>query len=164
MSLNWNTENVKYFQENPDKLWVKVGTGAEQWDDVNIETKSIIFGTMLVDIGSLTIETMSDWYARYKTMEHLENYYLYQIVKDGQITNIQLTAEILLKHEGLYTNVANMPHSKWSHKYLKYLQEQEGRTDLSRSDITTLVKFYKLEFRLEQQKLYKVLYKVKEYA
>jgi hypothetical protein len=49
MSLNWSTQKVKYFDDNPDKLYVKISEGnPDEYEDVNDETKALIFGSMSV--------------------------------------------------------------------------------------------------------------------
>ena len=36
MSLDWSTQKVKHFTDNPDDLWVKYNVGTkEEYEDVN---------------------------------------------------------------------------------------------------------------------------------
>ena len=70
MTLNWSTEKVVYFKDNPDELWVDYERDrGESYSDVNAQTKSMIFASMAVGIGNLTDVNAKEWYARWKIME-----------------------------------------------------------------------------------------------
>ena len=43
MPLTWNVKNVKYYQDNLDELYVKVEEFGQEYEDVNAQTKTIIF-------------------------------------------------------------------------------------------------------------------------
>lgn len=128
MTLDWNTTKVKYFNENPDELWVTYRKGTtEEYSDVNAETKALIFGTMAIGIGNLKFNNASDFYARWKIMEKYDNLYLYsQFVyrEDGTCEDglqyTYLTPDVVMKHLGLSTNVSYVSRTEWIKRYVKH--------------------------------------------
>ena len=67
MSLNWSTEKVRYFKDHPDELWTKINVGKpHEQEDLNTETKSLVFGSMALGVGAITYKSAPDYYARWK--------------------------------------------------------------------------------------------------
>ena len=146
MTLDWNTSKVKYFNDNPDDLWVKYNEGTkEEYSDVNAETKSLIFGTMSVGIGNLKYTNAPDFYARWKIMEKYDNLYLYsQFVyrEDGssedRMKYTYLSPFVVMKHIGLSTNVGYVSKKDWITRYVKshannkYLEVKPNIKDLDK--------------------------------
>lgn len=151
MSLNWSTESIKYFNENPDKLWVKYREGqVDEYSDINAETKSLIFGTMAVGIGYIDYKNAPSFYARWKLMEKLDGLYLYSTWLDGESEKIYLTPDVLVKHFGLSTNVSKVSDKEWLDKYIKsYTHEvASGRrvNEYGIQDMKKTIKTAKEEF------------------
>lgn len=119
MSLDWNASKIEYFKKNPDELWVKVKTNMDEYDDVNAETKSLIFGSMAVGLGSITYSNSAEWYARWKLMEEYDGLYLYRTFGDGIDEKVYITPEVVLKHINLSTNVSNRSTSEWCKNFVK---------------------------------------------
>lgn len=120
MTLDWNTSKVKYFNDNPDELWVTYRKGTtEEHEDVNAETKSLIFGTMSVGIGDLKYKNAPDFYARWKIMEHYDRLYLYSEFENSELKYTYLTPSVLIKHLGLSTNVGYVSRTEWIRRYVK---------------------------------------------
>ena len=119
MSLNWSTQRVKYFDDNPDKLYVKISEGnPDEYEDVNAETKGLIFGSMSIGFGTITEKNASEWYARWKMLENYDKYALCSVLReDGKYENVYLTPEIVIKHIGLSTNVSLVTTANWSKKF-----------------------------------------------
>lgn len=140
MSLNWDTRNVEYFKKNPDELWVN--------DDLNVETKSLVFGSMSIGIGSITEKNCIDFYARWKTLEKLDKaFYLYSVFIDNEKTYQYLTMDIVRKHIGLSTNVGFESQSNWS----KRMASNWLKGKVSPKEIDAYVTVFKLEAKEESE-------------
>ena len=130
MPLNWNAERIKFFQENPDDLYVDVpGDNGSTYSDLNVVTKSLVFGTMSVGIGDLTFKNAPDYYARWKMLEEHDGYYLYGKVNDeGDFVRFYLTPEIIMQHIGLATNVSHVSKKEWVTRLAKaWANEKDGQ-------------------------------------
>ena len=141
MTLNWNTEKVKYFTQNPDELWVKQHDGYSEYDDVNAETKSLIFGTMSVGIGNLKITNAGDFYARWKILE--KHYFLSLYIwfdENNEKQTAYLTHDVVMKHIGLQTNVSYVSKKDWISRFVKSAANDKYITD--KPTIKTLTKEY----------------------
>lgn len=147
MSLNWDTRNVKYFQDNPDDLFVTYGKGTkEEYEDLNVETKSLVFGSMAVGIGAINYKLAPSWYARWKVLEKYDDFYLYSKFIDGNVVRTYLTPEILTKHKGLTTNVSDETDAKWCKRIsIAYVKKDETVTY---QYIKKLIDNFKKEYEL----------------
>ena len=153
MTLNWDTTKVQYFKDNPDDLYTVINRGTpDEYEDLNAETKSLVFGSMAVGIGNISISNASDWYARWKIYEKFDDFYLYGIVKDGEMEKVYLTPEILIKHINLVTNVSLESNALWVNRYFKAPSINKDNEKPTKNQIQTLIKEYKKEFEsvLEQ--------------
>ena len=151
MSLNWTTEKVKYFKDYPDELWVKVNEGKPgEHEDVNVETKSLIFGSMALGIGSITYKSAPDYYARWKFFEKYDNFHLYSVWDGEETTYTYLTPQVVVKHFGLGTNVSTESESVWVKRIAKqYIQDhaRHYRDNLvSENEIKAFLRQAKQEF------------------
>lgn len=144
MSLNWNAEKVKYFEDNPDDLYIHIKTEMDDYWDVNAETKSLIFGSMIVGLGSITESNIPDWYARWKVLEKLENYYLYYKVLDSEYEYVYISIPILEKHVGLCMNVSNEKEAGWCSRMAKH--KFLNGNQYTANQIRSLVTVNKMEF------------------
>lgn len=128
MSLNWSTENVKYFKDNPDELWVTYRKGEkDQYEDVNAETKALIFGSMTLGIGSINYKNAPDFYARWKVFEKYDNFYLYSVWDGEETTKTYLTPQVVIKHFGLSTNVSTESEAVWAKRVAKNYSQEHAR-------------------------------------
>jgi hypothetical protein len=151
MSLNWSTEKVKYFKDHPDELWTKVNEGKPgEHEDVNVETKSLIFGSMALGIGSITYKSAPDYYARWKFFEKYDNFHLYSVWNGEEVVYTYLTPQVVIKHFGLGTNVSTESESVWAKRIAKqYIQEhaRHYRDNLvSENEIKAFLKQARQEF------------------
>jgi hypothetical protein len=155
MSLNWSTENVKYFKSHPDELWTKKkvsyeGGGEREYEDLNVETKALVFGSMAVGLGSITYKSAPDFYARWKLLEKYDNYYLFSVYTGTEDIKTYLTPQVIVKHFGLGTNVSDESESVWAKRMAKnYIQEhaRHYRDDsVSENEIKAFLKQAKQEF------------------
>lgn len=146
MTLDWSTKKIKHFNDNPDDLWVTYGKGTtEEYQDVNAETKALIFGTMAIGIGNLKYTNAPDFYARWKIMEKYDKIYLYskfQYREDGtcedDLEYTYLSPSVVMKHIGLSTNVGYVSKKDWISRYVKsrandkYIDEKPNIKDLDK--------------------------------
>jgi hypothetical protein len=153
MSLNWSTENIKYFNDNPDTLFVKCKHEGldEEYEDVNPETKSLIFMSMAIGLGSIKDSNIDEWYARCKINQKFHNFGLY-IENEDEIENKdQVIYEILTKHIGLSTNVSDLSSAKWSSLFLKNWYELDGESP-TLGEIKALITVYKMDAKAYKNK------------
>lgn len=151
MSLNWNTTKVKYFEENPDELWIKVDGHWGSYDDVNVETKSLIFATMYLGIGDLSYDRLPEFFARQKIVEELTGQYLYSSYNTETNDSVDhgITATMLLKHMNLSTNVAYETQTVWVNKMVKFYNRdyrKPGDQEMSKAEVIKKIKEYKQMF------------------
>lgn len=148
MSLNWSTEKVKYFNEHPDELWVKYNDGYHDYDDVNAETKSLIFATMAIGIGSLTINTAADFYARFKILEKFDNLSVYIWFDENNKKQTKyIDHQIVMKHIGLGTNVSKETKTNWIKRMVKsYATNKYSTEKPSEKELTALYNSFVKDF------------------
>lgn len=128
MPLTWDATKIKHFEASPDELWTTYYEGTpEEYSDVNVETKAIIFGSMSIGIGNIKINNAADFYARWKILEHYEKgFYLYSKFvyrEDGtcedELQYVYLSPQHVLKHIGLSTNVGYISKKDWISNFVK---------------------------------------------
>ena len=147
MSLDWSTQKVQYFTDNPDALWVKYHIGTpDEYEDVNAETKALIFGSMMLGFTQITEKNASEWYARWKMYEKYENHYLYSTYQDGEIDYVYLTPEIIAKHMNLSTNVSPKSTLEWCKHFIRTDRySQNERPTLA--EAKALITVFMMEYR-----------------
>lgn len=146
MSLNWDATSIKYFKDNPDELLVEVpysyGDGESTYTDLNVETKSLVFGSMSIGMGTITEKNHLEFYARWKTLEKLDRgFYLYAIFNDGEKDCQKLTLDVVKKHIGLSTNVSYESQGKWAERLCKNCFKNE----ITAKEISAYVTIFKRE-------------------
>lgn len=128
MPLTYDTTRIKYFKENPDELTVQVKESPEYtYEDLNPETKALVFGSMITDIGSLTIKSACDYYARYKILEKYDNLSFLSRATGKGWEAVYLTPEVVIKHIGLHTNVFNTSKSEWVKRIFNNFSKDRDR-------------------------------------
>ena len=147
MSLDWSTQKVKYFTENPDSLWVKYNEGTpEEYEDVNAETKSLIFGTMAMGINNINYKNAPEFYARWKVFEKFDDLYLYSTYDGKESIKTYLTPDVLFKHLGLSTNANMETEAEWVRRIEKSFASGYRKIEASAKDIRNCIKDAKEEF------------------
>lgn len=151
MSLNWSTENVKYFKDHPDELWTKINVGMPgEQEDLNVETKSLVFGSMALGIGVINYKNAPDFYARWKMFEKYDNFYLYSTYDGKESIKTYLTPNVLIKHFGLTTNVSTESEAVWSKRMAKSFAQEHARgykeTLVTEKEIRAFLREAKIEF------------------
>lgn len=148
MSLNWDARNIQYFKDHPDELNVEVpdsyGNGKSTYTDLNVETKSLVFGTMAIGIGNITDKNYLDFYARWKTLEKLDSsFYLYSSFNDNEKICHKLTLDVVKKHIGLVTNVGFESLAKWSERMSS--PRNRFSNQMTKKEISAYVTVFKKE-------------------
>lgn len=151
MSLNWSTEKVKYFKDHPDELWTKINVGKpHEQEDLNIETKSLVFGSMALGVSSITYKSAPDYYARWKFFEKYDNFYLYSTWDGTDSTYIYLTPQVVVKHFGLGTNVSSESESVWAKRIAKNYAQDHSKgyreTLVTENEVKAFLRKAKQEF------------------
>lgn len=149
MSLDWSVKEVKYFQDNPDELWVTFYKGTkEEYTDVNVVTKSIIFSTMMLGIGTINWQNCPDFYARWKVYEKYDGLYLYEKYNEGKKEKHYLKPTDVVRHMNLTTNVGNTPENEWCKKVSENLKDRPSDFTIqaSASEIKNYLNQMKREF------------------
>lgn len=124
MSLNWDATKIQYFKDNPDELYSEVYAGfgdeTNTYTDLNVETKSLVFGSMGIGIGSITKSNYLDFYARWKVIEKFDSsFYVYATFVGNEKIYHHLTLDVVKKHIGLSTNVGFESATKWAQRISK---------------------------------------------
>jgi hypothetical protein len=145
MPLNWNATEIQYFKDNPDELWVKSKSFGEEYDDVNAETKSLIFGSMAVGIGRITETSAPEFYGRWKVLEKIDDICVTSVYDGTDIIKNYITPDIVSKHIGLSMNVIDISRTKWAANYLRNTPHVKNK--YRPTDIASIVNFYSLEYK-----------------
>jgi predicted nucleotidyltransferase len=144
MALNWNVSNVDYYKDDLDSIWIKVNDGWGDYDDVIPELKSMIFSTMAIGIGHLSEKTAPDFYARFKVLEKIDDFYVTsKLCDDGLLDKQYITPYIVKKHIGLSTNVTTLSNIEW----VKNLLRNDKRIKYSNAEIKSMITVYSIEYR-----------------
>lgn len=126
MSLNYDLQKIDNFRDlcyerKPlDELtgggdwWEEDGEGVRQ----NPVTKSLIFATMEVGLGSITKQNAVEFYARLSLVEKVRGAYVRRIPEDGgRPVEEPITLEQVQAHIGLSTNVARETPARWAKRF-----------------------------------------------
>lgn len=107
MSLNWDTTRCKR-GELPDS---DVESG---WRE------ALIWASIAVDLGEITEENASEWFARLKVLDHIGQGVLINWHDDDVM-------QALWRWEGLSTNVSDMTRKQWLSKQGEVLERNVMR-------------------------------------
>lgn len=148
MPLTWDATKIKIYENDKDAIWQKYNVGtAEEYEDVNVELKSLIFGTMAVGIGNLKYTNAPDYYARWKIFEKYRHFSLYVWFEDDEKKEQLLTPEILKKYIGLSTNVSYESKKAWILRIVKSFANDKYTEDKPKvKELTKQYEQYVSEF------------------
>ena len=153
MSLDFNLTEIEFFKNDPSSMWVKVKESGSEYEDVNVETKSLIFGCMAVGLNGITKTNLAEWWSRWKVLEKFEGHYLYGTpLSEGKFEKVCLTPEVLIKHIGLGTNVSNVTTSNWVSRLKRNSYSNEIKS-MNATAIRGFITVYKYEFNEAFNKL-----------
>ena len=102
--------------ENSDELYNADGS------DLDGVTKTIVFATMNVGLGSITDENAGEFYARLTIIDKLMGPF---IMDDAR--HSLLTPEAIIRHIGLKTNVAKESRPAWTKRIMTYVLDENAR-------------------------------------
>lgn len=147
MPLVWNAEKVKYFDENPDELFTIYNQNTvEEYSDLNVVTKALVFGSMAVCINNIKFSTATDFYARWKILEKFEKLYLYYQMEDTDLLYVYLTPEVVMRHLGLSTNASERKKMDWINSMIRSWANIEDLKHLTPANLGKLHKQFSNEF------------------
>lgn len=147
MPLTWNVKNVKYYQDNLDELYVKVEEFGQEYEDVNAQTKTIIFATMALGIGNLSEANAPEFYGRFKVLEKLDDFYITSHYDGEKLVKNYITPAIVHKHIGLSTNVGWESTTAWTTRTAKNDRFRSTDIKYSAKDLRSIISFYILEYK-----------------
>jgi hypothetical protein len=112
MALHFDLTGI----ENGDELYNADGT------DLDGVTKTIVFATMNVGLGSITDENAGEFYARLTILDKLMG----PFITDDNYKSL-LTPEVVIRHIGLKTNVAKESRPAWTKRVMTYVIDENAR-------------------------------------
>ena len=114
MALNWNIE--------------KVAADYTQ-DDVWVVTETLIWSTMIIELGEITKSNWREFYSRIYAYETINGSWIRRGAEQRPIT-----PEDVYSHIGLHTNVGDISKAKWKSKLDRILRDRAG-DQLERFDL-----------------------------
>lgn len=114
MSLDWNITNCV----DADNLLTE-----DQWPT----TEFVIFSTMVMGIGEITEENVSEYFARIRFYERLNGTFFRRKDEFGNIEDFPFPAQQLRKYVGLTANVSYEKFEPWVARISEKTLEQEKR-------------------------------------
>lgn len=140
MSLNWDLSKV---ENHGTKCWETfTGTTEEMqkrvdivtfmgpywnWADdskssvrrMNLTTQTLIWASMSVGLGEITLKNHEEWYRRINMLETSDGAYRLAQQPSGEKTGVMVTPEEVQEHIGLKVNVTDMTKAKWERWFFK---------------------------------------------
>lgn len=84
-------------------------------------TNALIWGTMFVDMGTITADNADEFFARTALQEKLSGAYLTETSDDGKVHKPRpITYKDVVDHIGLRTNVSTLTRAKWMKRVVDY--------------------------------------------
>ena len=110
MSLNWEVSQIKDYET---VCWI--GEKGSMDRRMNPVTEALIFGTIVVGLGSITDKNVDEFAARFRIIERVHGAQLYKPGPDGKgRVDWYLSDEDFIAHIGLVCNVTNETRPKWA--------------------------------------------------
>lgn len=120
MSLNYQLGGIAKWQET---CYENHGTPEVRMKKI---TEAIIFGTMSVDLGRITVRNAEDFFERLDLIQREHNGLVYRVGDKGP-EPVWITLEDVRRHVGLRTNVIDLRRAEWDKR-----QEDFRRRELAR--------------------------------
>lgn len=133
MSLDYSLGNIPNFKT---RCWEDVpkeqrdraaGIGKRR---MNTDTEALIWGSMLIDLGSIRKNNIEEWCFRIDVLKKCGFSWMEQF-DDDEIVPFYPTREAVEEHIGLSTNVSTMTRAKWMNKIKRRL-EKEAEQEINR--------------------------------
>jgi hypothetical protein len=120
MALTWNLEGIADYKAT---CWIGDG------DDVRMNpvTETLIFGTMSVDLGSITRENVTEFAARFRVIERVHG----AMLRNADGTDRYVTDDEFIAHIGLVANVSNKTRAQWARRL--FIDKQSVTDDYARA-------------------------------
>ena len=113
MSLNWNLGRIK---DHSTVCWVG--------EEMNPVTHSLLFSTMIVDMGEITEENADEFYFRTEMASKVGGPPMRRVKEDSEsgFEGVDYSYEDIRKHIGLTTNVFTVSRAAFLKKMAKCLE------------------------------------------
>lgn len=114
MALRWSIKKILGFKRNPDDYYVPIENkkGSKVFDIQPI-TKHLVYETMIVGLGEITIHNIDEWLIRMKLVEKLYGTSLMIRDDKGNVKPYHITVEDLERHIGLWTNAERIKRKEF---------------------------------------------------
>lgn len=135
MSLNWNLGRIKDWETvcqvvaDTDDRMNGVKAGDELLAPV---TRSLIWATMAVDLGSITEANAGEFFARLRTIEATGDAFLRRAERQDDPANWITLAEVRA-HIGLSTNVTTQRAGAWWKRTAERMEGDAKRAETARA-------------------------------
>lgn len=119
MSLNWNLSKIK---DHETVCWVG--------EEMNPVTHSLLFSTMIVDMGEITEKNVDEFYFRTKVSSKVGGPPMRRVNEEaeGGFEGVDYSYEDIRKHIGLHTNVCTTSRAAFLKKIGKCLERDVEAT------------------------------------
>jgi len=126
MSLDWTVEKVPNYKT---RCWVDVpkeqqnraaGIGKRK---LNSDTEALVWGTMMVDLGGITVRNIEEWCFRVEYLKRVGISWMDQFEND-KVVGFWPDRQAIEDHIGLSSNVSNMTRPKWLNKIRRRLERE----------------------------------------
>ena len=127
MSLDWNVSNVPNYKE---RCWVDVpAVNPRVSGEVRLadDTNALIWGSMMVDLGSITVKNIEEWCFRIEVLRWLDIRWMEHFEGDTVVGYFP-DRESVEDHIGLTTNVTTMTRAKWMNKIKRKIEKRAEET------------------------------------
>jgi hypothetical protein len=121
MSLDWNLEKIA---DREAVCYVEdeqaAARGEENRFRLNPVTDAIIWKTMSVGMGQITVKNFEEFFVRAKMSEAVFG----SSMTDGHGMDVGLTREDIRRHIGLSTNVSGMTEAQFARRLTDYMRKE----------------------------------------
>ena len=122
MSLDWNVGSVPNFEERcfVECVDPKKGKHRRLADDTN----ALIWGTMVVDLGSINRKNINEWVWRMNFCEMIGVSWMERFDDNDNVVGYYPPVESVEDHIGLSTNVVTLTRRKWVTKMMRSFERK----------------------------------------
>lgn len=119
MSLNWNVSKCPGYNKG------------EQSEDFTNWRDLMIYGTMRVDMGSVTEQNIDDWLVRVEVCRRFGESFGTRAKEGGGFEQMYPDRKVLEMFVGLRTNVTTIPRKKWLKRVIDSIERDALRKMVS---------------------------------
>lgn len=125
MSLNFELSSITNYKT---RCWVdvpeeqqRVHSGKRRLHD---DTDMLIWGSLLVDLGSINVRNIEEWCFRVAILKRLDIRFAEMFNADDKVIGVWPSRDAIEDHCGLSTNVSTLTRAKWLTKIKKRIEKE----------------------------------------